>query len=73
MYYAGENARRNGIRIILHPELQENVTDDVKINDRLMGLKLVKDGKIWHIVSTYAQQQGCRDEEKEEYREKLEE
>ena len=73
VYYAGENRRRNGIGIILHPELQESVTEVIRISDRLMGLKLVKDGKIWHIVSTYAPQQGCGDEEKEEYREKLEE
>ena len=38
-----------------------------------MQKKLVKDGKVWHIISTYAPQQGCLDEEKEEYREKLEE
>ncbi|XP_063854088.1 craniofacial development protein 2-like [Scylla paramamosain] len=36
-------------------------------------MKLIRDGKIWHIVSAYALQQGCREEEKEEFREKLEE
>ena len=25
-------------------------------------MKFVKDGKIWHTVSTCAPQQGCRDE-----------
>ena len=73
VYYTGENTRRNGVGIILHPELQENVTEVMRVNDRLIGLKLVKDGKVWHIISTYAPQQGCMDEEKEEYREKLEE
>ena len=73
VYYSGENARRNGVGVILHPELQENVTEVVRVNDRLIGLKLISDGKMWHIISTYAPQQGCRDEEKEEYREKLEE
>ena len=68
VYYAGESARRNGIGIILNPELQENVTEVVRIDDRLMGLKL----KIWHIISTYAPQQGCTEEEKEAYRDKLE-
>ena len=72
VYYAGESARRNGIGIILNPELQENVTEVVRIDDRLMGLKLIRDGKIWHIISTYAPQQGCTEEEKEAYREKLE-
>ena len=28
--------------------------------------------KIWHIISTYAPQQGCTEEEKDAYREKLE-
>ncbi|XP_063846034.1 craniofacial development protein 2-like [Scylla paramamosain] len=36
-------------------------------------MKLIINGKIWNIVSAYAPQQGCRDEEKEEFREKLEE
>lgn len=73
VYYTGENNRRNGVGIILHPELQENVTEVMRINDRIMGMKLVRDGKIWHVISTYAPQQGCGQEEKEEYREKLEE
>ena len=72
MYYAGESAKRNGIGIILNPELQENATEVTRIDDRLMGLKLIRDGKKWHIISTYAPQQGCTEEEKEAYREKLE-
>ena len=64
VYYAGESARRNGIGIVLYPELQENVTEVVRIDDRLTGLKLIRDGKIWHIISTYAPQQGCTEEAK---------
>lgn len=45
VYYSGDNRLRNGVGIILHPELQENVTEVVLINDRLMGLKLLKNGK----------------------------
>ncbi|XP_066958128.1 craniofacial development protein 2-like [Macrobrachium rosenbergii] len=36
-----------------------------------MGLKFVKDKTVWHIISAYAPQQGCSEEEKEEFRGKL--
>ena len=73
VYYTGESTRRNGVGIILHPDLQENVTEIQRISDRLMGLKFVKDKRVWHIISVYAPQQGCSEEEKEEFMEKLEE
>ncbi|XP_066962236.1 craniofacial development protein 2-like [Macrobrachium rosenbergii] len=44
-----------------------------RISDRLMGLKFVNDRRVWHIISAYAPQQGCSEEEKEEFRGKLEE
>ena len=72
IYYAGESTRRNGVGIILHPELQESVTDVQRVSDRLMCLKLVRDRKVWHIISAYAPQQGCSEEEKEDFRGKLE-
>ncbi len=73
VYYTGESTKKNEVGIILHPDVQEQVTEVKRVNDRLMGMKLIRDGKIWHIVSAYAPQQGCREEEKEEFREKVEE
>ena len=73
VYYTGEDTRRNGVGIILHPDLHESVTDVQRISDRLMGLKFVKDKRVWHIVTAYAPQQGCSEEEKEDFWEKLEE
>ena len=46
VYYAGENTRRNGVGIILHPDLLESVTEVQRVSDRLMCLKLVKDRKV---------------------------
>ena len=71
VYYTGEDTRRNGVGIILHPDLQESVTEVQRISDRLMGLKFVKDKRIWNVVTAYAPQQGCSEEEKEDFREKL--
>ena len=71
--YTGEDTRRNGVGIILHPDLQESVTEVQRISDRLMGLKFVKNKRVWNVISAYAPQQGCSEEEKEEFREKLEE
>ncbi|XP_066941212.1 uncharacterized protein [Macrobrachium rosenbergii] len=72
VYYTGEDTR-NRVGIIFHPDLQENVTEVQRISDRLMSLKFVKDKRVWHIISAYAPQQGCSEEEKEEFRGKLEE
>ena len=73
VYHTGEDTRRNGVGIILHPDLQESVTEVQRISDRLMGLKFVKNKRVWNVISAYAPQQGCSEEEKEEFREKLEE
>ena len=68
VYSVEESAKRNGVGITLHPQVQESITEVVCINGRQVGLKLVRYGKIWHL-STYALQQGCREEGKEEYME----
>ena len=38
-----------------------------------MALKLVRDGNVWHKISAYAPQVGSSEENKEEFRELLEE
>ncbi|XP_066947180.1 uncharacterized protein [Macrobrachium rosenbergii] len=58
IYYTGEDTRRNGVGIILHPDLQENVTEVQRISDRLMGLKFGKDKRVWHIISAYTPNKG---------------
>ena len=73
VYYAGRTTRRNGVGIILHPELQPNVIEVLRVSDRLMAMRLIMNGKIWHLVSGYAPQQGCPEEEKEAFRDMLEE
>ncbi|XP_066963172.1 uncharacterized protein [Macrobrachium rosenbergii] len=73
VYHTGEDTRKKGVGIILHPDLQENVTEVQRISNRLMGLKSVKDKRVWHIISAYAPQLGCSEEEKEVFRGKSEE
>ena len=73
VYYAGRTTRRNGVGIILHPELQPNVIEVLRVSDRLMAMRLIMNGKIWHLVSGYAPQQGCPEEEKEAFRDMFEE
>ncbi|XP_064096306.1 uncharacterized protein LOC135208088 [Macrobrachium nipponense] len=73
IYYAGEDTRKKGVGIILHPDFQENVTEVQRISDSLVGLKFVKDKRVWHIIFAFTPQQGCCEEEKEEFRRKLEE
>ncbi|XP_066943490.1 uncharacterized protein [Macrobrachium rosenbergii] len=53
VYYTGEDTRRNGMGIILHPDLRENVTEVQRISDRHMGLKFVKDKRVYGISSQH--------------------
>ena len=53
VYYAGETTRRNGVGIILHPELQPNIIEVLRVSDRLRAIRLIMNGKIWHMVSVW--------------------
>ena len=35
--------------------------------DRVMRMKLDIEGEVWHIISCYAPQVGCTQEEKDEF------
>ncbi|XP_068234074.1 uncharacterized protein [Palaemon carinicauda] len=72
MVVSREDTRRNGVGIILQPDLQENVIQVQYISARLLGLKLLKHKGVWHVISTFITQQGCR-EEKSEFRGRLDE
>ena len=56
--YSGENSKRNGVGVILSPQLSEQVVEVERHSDRLIKVKVVTGGEIWNIVSAYAPQVG---------------
>ena len=73
LWYYGTENRRNGVGIILEKDLVDRVVEVWRISDRLMCLKLEKDGTMLNIISAYAPQVGCTSEVKEAFWQDLEE
>ena len=68
LYYHGEESKRNGIGIIvLCEELKEGVLAVTRPCDRVMRIKFEIEGKVWHIISCYAPQTRCPQDEKETF------
>ena len=64
LYYHGEDSKRNGIGIVLCEELKEGVLVVTRPCDRVMRIKLEIEGEVWPIISCYAPQTGCPQDEK---------
>jgi len=68
LFYSGADGRgRNGVGIILSPNHKENVISVWRKNDRIMLIKLIIGNTIINIMSVYAPQVGCDDEEKDKF------
>ena len=66
-YYYGVENGRNGIGIILEKELEELVVEVNRISDQIMWMRLQLNGEIAKILSVYAPQVGCTEQEKDEF------
>lgn len=64
LYFHGVESGKNGVGIIVSAKYLDNIIEVTKVSDRLMSLKLVIDEEIWNIISGYAPQDGCSEEEK---------
>ena len=73
MFYHGYNTKKNGVAIVVGEKWRDNILEVNIISDRLITAKLLIDTININIVSAYAHQVGCTDEEKEEFWEGLEE
>ena len=71
-WWSGGEEKRNGVGILLKEELVENVINIERYGDRIMKVVLVMGGRLVHIFSLYAPQQGRPEEEKRQFRESLE-
>ena len=72
LYYSGASTTRNGVGIILHSEWQDKILEVKRKSDRVMSIKLVVGKRILNIISAYAPQTGCSQEEKEHFYEEME-
>jgi len=67
-FYSGSDDRgRNGVRIGLDKDLKNNFLCVNRKNDRIISLKIQLEEIELNIVSIYALQAGCEDEEKEAF------
>ena len=73
MFYHGYNTKKNGVAIVVGEKWRDNILEVNRISDRIITAKLLIDTININIVSAYAPQVGCTDEEKEEFWEELEE
>ncbi|XP_065319803.1 uncharacterized protein LOC135927620 [Gordionus sp. m RMFG-2023] len=72
LYYIGiVSNRKDGI--ILGHDLTTSVIEVNRISDRLMKIKLCIGQSILNILSVYAPQTGCKEEEKDDFRDILDE
>ena len=67
LYYQGEDGTKNGVGIVLSEDVRDRVLAMERTCDRVMRMKLEIEGEVWHIISCYAPQMGCTQEEKDTY------
>ena len=73
LFYNGLDGRRNGVGIILGEELKKGVLTVKRRSDRTMWLKIDLNGELVNIMSAYAPQTGCEEEEKTKFWEEMDE
>ena len=71
LYYHGCERNKNGIGIILSASLTEDVEEVKRISDRIMQMKIDYKGCMLNIISAYAPQTGCDEEEKDRFWEEM--
>ena len=70
-WWSGGESKIGGVAVMVRENWVENIIEVVRIDERMMKVKMVCGKEIISFFSTYAPQQGRTDEEKEEFREKL--
>ena len=67
LYYTGEDGRRNGVGIVLSPELKGGVLQVNRESDRIIWMKAEVEKVTVHIISAYAPQTSCEAQEKYDF------
>ena len=69
--YNGAETRRNGVGAIVNEEMKANVMEVKRSSGRCMMVKIVTGEGILNVVSAYATQVGCMEEEKDSLYEEI--
>ena len=67
LYSGADEIGRNGVRIVFSKDTKKNIVDVERKNGRIMKVKLCCDGHILKVVSAYAPQIGCREEDENKF------
>ncbi|XP_049838044.1 uncharacterized protein LOC126282430 [Schistocerca gregaria] len=67
LYNSASLESRNGVAGILHRELQEEVCEVSRVNDRIIYVKMMFGGEMVTVRMAYAPQVGCSEDEKEKF------
>ena len=54
LFYIGKNTTRKEVGIVVDKDLKEKITRVKRLGDRIIGIKLVLEEDIIHIISAYA-------------------
>ena len=73
LFYIGEDGRRNGVGIILNENIKRGVLSVKRRSDRITWVKVALNGEIINIMSAYAPQTGCGENEKIKFWEEMDE
>jgi exonuclease III len=72
LLYSGQTGR-NGVAIVLAKEIRETLVQVTRRSERMMSVKLGMGKSILTVISAYAPQSGCEEEEKDKFWRELEE
>ena len=72
LWYSGDRTGQAGVGVILDEKMKEKVLEVNRISARLLGIKVLMDKEVLTIISAYAPQVGCSEEDKEEFWESFE-
>ena len=73
LIYSGSVNKRNGVGIILSRDLKDLVIEVNRKSDRIMWVRLALRDFTINVLSVYAPQSGCTEEEKAEFWSELQE
>ncbi|XP_058639968.1 craniofacial development protein 2-like [Onychostoma macrolepis] len=71
LIYHGVKSSQNGVAVAICQQLRDSVSEVDNISDRLISIKIISGPTILRVVSCYAPQVGCTDQEKDEFWESL--
>ncbi|PIO52788.1 hypothetical protein TELCIR_25902, partial [Teladorsagia circumcincta] len=67
LYYNGEDTKRNGVAIAVAESLKDHTSAVNRVSDRIMAVRIDTKEGYWTVLSVYAPQTGCPENEKDEF------